>query len=77
MRRLFWALLGIGVGVTVGIAVVRWVRRTKERYSPPNLARQAGARAEDAAEKMRGFVEEVRIGMEEREAELRARLGLD
>lgn len=76
MRRLFWAFLGVGVGAAVGVAAVRWAGRTKKRYSPPNLARGAGRAAEGLAERLQGAIEEGRRAMEEREAELRAELGL-
>ena len=39
MRRVFWGLVGIGLGAVVGAQVVRWANRTKAKYAPPNLAR--------------------------------------
>lgn len=77
MRRLFWTTLGIGLGAVVGITAVRWAGRTKQRLSPPNLAREASSAGSAFAERFRDAVEEGRIAMEEREAELRAELGLD
>lgn len=77
MRRLFWALLGLGLGAAVGVAVARWAGRAKQRYSPANLARGAGAGAEAWADRVRDAIEEGRREMELREAELRAELGLD
>lgn len=77
IRRLFWALLGLAFGAVLGAAAVRWAQRTKERLSPPNLAREAGSKMEDAAKRFREAVEEGRHEMELREAELRVRLGLE
>lgn len=76
MRRVFWGLVGIGIGVTVGIAVVRWTGRTKERYSPPNLAREAGSYAAGLGERLRRAIEAGREEMIVKEAEIRDELGL-
>lgn len=77
MRRVFWGLVGIGIGAAVGIAVVRWAGRTKERYSPPNLARGAGSYAMGLGERLRSAIEAGREEMIVREAELREELGLN
>ncbi|MGH2726894.1 MAG: hypothetical protein ACRDKS_07935 [Actinomycetota bacterium] len=76
MRRIFWGLVGIGIGVTVGIAVVRWTSRTKERYSPPNLAREAGSYAAGLGGRLRRAIEAGREEMVVKEAEIREELGL-
>jgi hypothetical protein len=76
VRRIFWALVGIGLGAVVGAQVVRWANRTKARYSPPNLARGAGGKISGFADRMRATVQ---LGLEEMgqaEAEIRADLGL-
>ena len=77
MRRMFWSTIGIGIGVVVGVTAVRWMNRTKQRLSPPNLARGASSAGAAFADRFREAVEEGRIAMEEREAELREELGLD
>ena len=77
MRRVFWGLVGIGIGVTVGVAVVRWANRTKDRYSPPNLAREAGSYASNLGQRLRSAVAAGREEMVAREAELRQELGLE
>jgi hypothetical protein len=76
VRRVFWGLVGIGIGAAVGVAVVRWAGRTKERYSPPNLAREAGAAAAGLGQRLRAAVEAGRQEMVVREAEIREELGL-
>jgi hypothetical protein len=76
VRRVFWGLVGIGIGAAVGIAVVRWAGKTKERYSPPNLAREAGAAAAGLGDRLRAAIEAGREEMVVREAEIREELGL-
>ena len=64
------------MGVVVGAQVVRWANRTKAKYSPPNLAREAGGKIAGFADRVR---ETVQLGLEEMdqaEAEIRAELGL-
>ena len=76
MRRVFWALVGLGAGVVVGAQVVRGINRTKQRYSPPNLAREAGGKLAGWKDRLRGAIEVGTQEMVEREAEIRADLGL-
>jgi len=76
VRRIFWGLVGIGLGVVVGAQVVRWTNKTKAKYAPPNLAREAGGKIAGLADRLRSTVE---LGLEEMaqaEAEIRADLGL-
>lgn len=76
MRRLFWAVTGVGLGAVVGLAAVRWASATKQRYSPPNMARKAGGALSAFGDRLK---EAVAAGAEEmvvREAELRADLNL-
>lgn len=68
MRRLFW----VAVGATAGVYAVRKVQKTMHAYSPAGLAGRAGG----LGDALMGFVDEVRSGMAEREAELRDALGL-
>jgi hypothetical protein len=76
VRRIFYGFVGIGIGAAVGIAVVRWAGKTKERYSPPNLAREAGAAAAGVGQRLRAAIEAGRHEMIVREAEIREELGL-
>ncbi len=76
MRRIFWSLVGIGIGVVVGAAVVRWSHQTKQRYAPPALAREAGSKLDQLRSRL---VDAIAVGageMERREDELRHELGL-
>lgn len=76
MRRLFWGVVGIGLGAVVGAQVVRWTNKTKAKYSPPNLARQAGGKLDEWKSRAREAVEEGLTEMVAREAEIRAEIGL-
>ncbi len=69
MRRLFW----VAVGAAAGVYAVRKVQKTLHAYSPGGLAE----RATDAGAGLRAFVDEVRDGMAQREAELREALGME
>lgn len=76
MRRLFWGVVGIGIGAVIGAAVVRWAAQTKSRMAPSSVARSAGGVVatwrDRAAEAIVAGAEE----MVRREAELRDELGL-
>lgn len=76
MRRVFWGLVGVGLGVVVGAQVVRWANKTKARYSPPNVAREAGGKLASLVERARDAVAAGAEEMAAREAELRHELGL-
>lgn len=66
MRRLFW--LGIGLGV--GVLVVRKATRAAQAYTPAGIAGGLSQSAGGLVESVRSFVEDVRIGMAEREQEI-------
>lgn len=66
MKRLFWIALGAGAGVYA----VREASRAAAKLSPTSMVGGIAAQ-------INGFVADVRIGMREREAQLRADLGLD
>jgi len=75
-KRLFWALIGIGLGAVIGMAVVRWAGQTKQRYAPPNLAREAAGRFAGLRDRVRDAIEAGAEEMVVREAELRSEIGL-
>ncbi|GAC1417449.1 MAG: hypothetical protein NVSMB57_12390 [Actinomycetota bacterium] len=77
MRRVFWGVLGIGIGAVIGVSVVRAVNRTKQRLSPPNLAREGIERSVALKDRMRDALDAGRAAMIQREAELRTDLKLD
>jgi hypothetical protein len=68
MRRGFWFVAGAGAGVYVMVKA----RRAAEAFTPDGVRdRVAGLQVGAQL-----FLEEVRSGMDERETELRERLGL-
>ena len=68
MRRLFW----LGIGVAVGVVVVRQIGKAAQAYSPSSLAGTARNSAAGLLGSVREFVADVREGMAEREAEIAA-----
>ena len=66
MRRIFY----ITLGVTVGVIAVRRITKLAESLSPDSMAASA-------ASAISSFVDDVREGMAEREAQLRAALEYD
>ena len=67
MRRGFWFLAGAGAGVYVMVKA----RRAAEALTPDGMRDRLSGLAVGA----QLFAEEVRIGMDERETELRERFG--
>jgi len=72
-RRLFY----IALGATVGVLVVRKASQVAERFTPAGLSQGLTGALGGLGDAIRGFGEDVRLGMAEREAELREGLGLD
>ena len=68
MKRLLW----LGVGIAVGVIVMRKVTQTVKAYSPSSLAGSARESAVGLLDSVRDFVADVREGMAEREAEIQA-----
>jgi hypothetical protein len=66
MKRLFYLAVGAGVGV----AAVRRAKRAARKLTPAGLADSAGGAVSGLRGSIRGFIDDVRIGMVEREAEL-------
>jgi hypothetical protein len=73
ISRLFW----LGVGLGVGALVVRKVTKTAEAFTPAGISGSLQTSAADLLDTVRGFVEEVREGMAERESELYSALAAD
>jgi hypothetical protein len=68
MRRLFW----LGVGIAVGAVVVRAVSKRAQSFTPRGIAAGVQGTAGNLVDSVRGFVDDVRQGMAEREAEIHA-----
>jgi hypothetical protein len=66
MRRLFW----LGVGLAAGAIVVRTLTKKAEAFTPAGISESLQGTAADLLESVRDFVDEVRVGMAERESEL-------
>ena len=69
MKRIFWLIIGIAVGV---YAVTRLKKRVRV-LAPENMQESAAK----LAAAVRHFGDQVREGMAERETELRDTLGID
>lgn len=70
-KRAFFALAGLGAGVTLGIWAVRRLERTASRLSPEHLGDAAAARAASLRERLAVALEDGRRAAGAREAELR------
>ena len=68
MRRLLW----LGVGLAVGALVVRAVSKKAQAFTPEGIAGSARQSAAGLLDSVRSFVDDVRDGMAEREAEIHA-----
>jgi hypothetical protein len=73
MRRLFWLVMGI----TIGVLVVRKLSRAAERLTPGSMASSIADGLRDLADAIADFGADIRAAAGEREAELRAGTGLD
>lgn len=67
------ALFYVALGATAAVLVVRKVTRTAEKFTPSGMASSMGG----VADAIRDFAAEVRVGMADREDELRVALGID
>ena len=76
LRRLFWVMVGLGLGAVVGMQLVRWAQQTKTRYAPPNLAREAAGKLGQLRARVRDALDAGAEEMGAREAEIRAEIGL-
>ena len=72
MRRLFWVVMGI----TVGVLAMRRLSRLAEKLTPQGMAGGIGAGLEELAASIRDFGSDVRAAMSERESELRQSTGM-
>jgi hypothetical protein len=72
-RRVFY----IAMGAVAGVLVVRKLTQTAQRFTPVGVQDSVAGALGGLGEAIREFTDAVREGMAEREAELRATLGLD
>jgi hypothetical protein len=70
MRRLLW----LGVGLAIGGLVFRAVSKRAQAFTPQGIAGSVQQSAVGALESVRTFVEDVRVAMAEREAEIHVAL---
>jgi hypothetical protein len=68
MKRLLW----LGIGLAVGALVVRKVSQRAQSYTPAGIATSLSESAGGLVESVRSFVDDVRLGMAEREDEIHA-----
>ncbi|CAI3798643.1 DUF6167 family protein [Pseudarthrobacter sp. MM222] len=69
MNRIIW----MGIGVAIGVIAFRKVTEAQSNLGPEGLNRAVGRLADGLFD----FADAVREGMQERETELRAALGID
>ena len=74
MKRVFWGLVGLGMGAAIGVGVMRWASRTAGRLAPRSLAEELVQATADWRERLARGLSECQAAMAEREAELRAQL---
>ncbi|CAM3178268.1 DUF6167 family protein [Stackebrandtia soli] len=69
---MFKRLLWLGIGVAVGVVVVRKIAQTAEAMSPGGIAHRLRETAVTFGDSARNFMADVSDGAAEKEAELRA-----
>ena len=72
MSRLVWMAVGIGAGVFGAVKAQQYATRA----TPPAIGDRVAGSAIAVRGRAASFVDRVRAGMAEREAELRSQLGL-
>ncbi len=73
-KRLFWLSTGLAAGFGSSFWLMRTVRRTIERLTPQRLTQDAVAGARSVGTELKAALDEGRLAMREREAELRAQI---
>ena len=71
-KRLFFASVGLGAGLAIGVLVARKVQRTQQALRPDNLAASAAARAGGVRGRLATAIEQGREAAQAKESELRA-----
>ena len=70
-KRLFWLMIGLGLGVGASFWVTRFVRRTVERYSPERISGDMTNAVKGLGKELRAALAEGRQAMRDREIEIR------
>ena len=73
-KRFFWLTVGLSIGYGTSFWLMRTVRRTVERLTPERLSRDVVAGARSFGAELKAALDDGRVAMREREAELRAQL---
>jgi hypothetical protein len=73
MRRLFWLVAGI----TVGVLVFRKLQQTAEKLTATSVGNSLGSALSQLADQAGEFLADVRLSMREQEDRLREGAGLD
>jgi hypothetical protein len=68
VRRMLW----LGIGLAVGALVVRKLTKKAQAFTPQGIAASARDSAGGLVDSVRTFLDDVRDGMAEREAEIHA-----
>ncbi|WP_018350124.1 DUF6167 family protein [Longispora albida] len=69
---MFKRVLWLGIGVGIGVLVIRKLTQTAESFTPKGIAGQIGDSAGGLLGEVRSFIDDVRNGAAEREAEIHA-----
>lgn len=73
-KRFFWLCVGMTVGTGQTLWFMRKLRRRVDRYRPSNVGSDVAETLTSLGRDVRAAVSEGRVAMNEREAELKARL---
>ncbi len=73
-KRLFWVLVGIGLGFGLSFWLARFVRDTVSRYTPERVSSDLSDALRSFGADLRAAATEGREAMKEREVELRSEL---
>ena len=70
-KRLFWLMIGLGLGFGASFWLMRFVRSTIERYSPDRVSNDLAAAVRGFGKELRAALAEGRDAMHDRELEIR------
>ena len=73
VRRVFW----VSMGATVGVLVFRQATKTAKELTPAGIANRVAVSGGGLTDSVKGFFEDVRDAMHDREEELNIALGID